>query len=67
MNLQYVSTQLTEENRTFPEGTFYIDLNQNGSSLITEILEPESTNSFVSFGVLKTELNQILPIYRHIH
>jgi len=67
MNLQYVSTQITEENRTFPEGTFYIDLNQNGSSLITEILEPESTNSFVSFGVLKTELNQILPIYRHIH
>jgi len=35
--------------------------------LITEILEPEAANSFVSFGVLKTGMNEILPIYRHIH
>lgn len=67
MNLQNVSVETTTANRTFPEGTFYVDLNQNGSALITEILEPEATNSFISFGVLKTELNQILPIYRHIH
>jgi len=67
MNLQNVRTETLAESRTFPEGTFYIDLNQNGSSLITEILEPEAPNSFISFGVLKTELHQILPIYRHIH
>ena len=67
MNLQEVETLLTEESKSFPKGTFYIDLNQNGSSLITEILEPEAANSFVSFGVLKTGMNEILPIYRHIH
>jgi Zinc carboxypeptidase len=67
MNLQEVQTTLSEESKMFPQGTFYIDLNQNGSSLITEILEPEAANSFVSFGVLKTGMNEILPIYRHIH
>lgn len=67
MSLQNVRTETFAENRRFPEGTFYIDMNQNGSGLITEILEPEAPNSFVSFGVLETELHQILPIYRHIH
>lgn len=67
MNMQDVETKIAVETRVFPAGTFYIDLNQNGSSLIAEILEPETSNSFISFGVLKTDANQILPIFRHIN
>jgi len=67
MNLQDVETFVTQEDKFFPTGAFYIDMNQNGSSLITELLEPELPSSFVSFGVLKTGINEILPIYRHIH
>ena len=39
-------------------------MNQKRANLIIEILEPEAPNSFVSFGVLETKLNQELPIYR---
>ena len=33
-------------------------------NLIYEILEPEAPNSFVSWGVIKANLNSTLPIYR---
>ena len=39
-------------------------MNQRRANLVSEILEPEAPNSFVSFGVLKTEKDDILPIYR---
>jgi len=41
-------------------------MNQPKSNLAVEVLEPEAPNSFVSFSVLKTELNQELPIYRYL-
>ena len=67
MNPQAIESKLVEENKTFAAGTFYIDMNQKGSSLLLEILEPELPSSFVGFGVLKTEINDVLPIYRHIY
>jgi hypothetical protein len=39
-------------------------MQQRRSNIVAEVLEPEAPNSFVSFGVLKTEKNQRLPIYR---
>jgi hypothetical protein len=66
-NIQNVSTEIHLVDKSFPKGTFYVNLNQKGSSLITELLEPEMPNSFVSFGVLMTNINEILPIYRHIN
>jgi Zinc carboxypeptidase len=66
MNLQEVNTVTNVSEKVFPKGSFYVSLNQKGASLIAEVLEPEMPNSFISFGVLKTEINQILPIYRHI-
>lgn len=64
MNLQTVATKLIEKEITFPAGSFKISTNQKNTALLYEILEPEAPNSFISFGVLKTELNQELPIYR---
>ncbi len=64
MNRQTVETQLTNKTINFPKGTFIISTSQKNAPIITEVLEPEAPNSFVSFGVLETELNNELPIYR---
>ena len=64
MNLQTVETKLIDKTIVFPMGTFIVTTNQKNAPIITEVLEPEAPNSFISFGVLKTELDQELPIYR---
>tara|TARA_B110000503_G_scaffold142032_1_gene237485 strand:- start:1657 stop:3198 length:1542 start_codon:yes stop_codon:yes gene_type:complete len=64
MILQTVETNLSEKNILFLKGTYIISTHQKNAPVLTEVLEPEAPNSFVSFGVLKTELNQNLPIYR---
>ena len=64
MNLQKVKTEILTQKKLIPKGTFEIPLNQKNANLIVEVLEPEAPNSFVSFGVLKTEKDKILPIYR---
>ena len=33
-------------------------------SRLLEVLEPEAPNSYVSFGIIKTNNNEVLPIYR---
>jgi hypothetical protein len=66
MNLQDVRTKLITQEKTFDVGTYIISFPQNNSNLIVEVLEPEAPNSFVSFGLLKTEKGAILPIYRII-
>ncbi len=64
MNLQTIKTEISYQNIQFPKGTFKISMQQRRSNIVAEVLEPEAPNSFVSFGVLKTEKNQRLPIYR---
>jgi hypothetical protein len=64
MNLQEVESKIINKKILFEKGTFFISTHQKNAPLLTELLEPEAPNSFVSFGVLKTELNQELPIYR---
>jgi len=64
MNLQEVSTTTEIITKTFPAGTYYLPVNQPGSNIVFELLEPEAPNSFVSFGVLPTKAGDILPIYR---
>lgn len=64
MNLQTIKTEISSQNIQFPKGTFKISMQQRRSNIVAEVLEPEAPNSFVSFGVLKTEKNQRLPIYR---
>jgi len=67
MKLQKVKTEVTKIQKEFPVGTLLISMQQQRSNLLTEVLEPEAPNSFVSFGVLKTKLDDTLPIYRVIN
>jgi len=64
MMRQTVETELIKKTILFPKGTYIISTQQKNAPMITEVLEPEAPNSFVSFGVLETELNNELPIYR---
>ncbi|MFN3756474.1 MAG: M14 family zinc carboxypeptidase [Flavobacterium sp.] len=64
MNMQYVTTDLIKTNKNFDKNDFIIYTNQKNSSLLFELLEPEAISSFVSFGIIKTKLNDELPIYR---
>lgn len=64
MNLQEVETEISIANKSFPKGTYYISTQQKNKGLLYEVLEPEAPNSFISFGVLETDLNEELPIYR---
>ena len=63
-SLQRVSTILETKEVEFSKGTSVIFSNQKNSNLLFEVIEPEAPNSFVSWGVLKTRLNETLPIYR---
>lgn len=64
MYLQTVETELITKQKDFPKGTYLISTQQKNAAILTETLEPEAPNSFVSFGVLETSLNNTLPIYR---
>jgi hypothetical protein len=64
MNQQEVEAKITKENKTFKKGTYKVMMNQKRANLVIELLEPEAPNSFVSFGLLKTEKGATLPIYR---
>jgi hypothetical protein len=66
MNRQTVTTKVMTQSMTFPKGTYIISMDQQRSNLVAEILEPEGSNSFISFGVLKTDNGKLLPIYRII-
>lgn len=67
MKLQEVETRVEITQKTFPAGTYIIRTRQNHGNILSEVLEPEAPNSFVSFGVLPTRSGQYLPIYRQIN
>ena len=39
-------------------------MDQKNANLAIEVLEPEAPNSFVSYGLIKTEKNSDLPYFR---
>ena len=39
---------------------------QSLGNLAAELLEPECGDSFVTFGVLKSKLDGLLPVYRYM-
>jgi len=67
MKLQTVVVDLVSEEKNFPKGTAVIMMDQRRANLVSVILEPEASNSFVSFGVLETQKGETLPIYRLIN
>lgn len=64
MNQQVIETILSNDKIMFNKGDYKVSMNQKRANIIIEVLEPEAPNSFVSFGVLKTTKNAVLPIYR---
>jgi hypothetical protein len=64
MKLQTVEANLKKEEKTFNKGTAIVMMNQRRANIAAEVLEPEAPNSFVSFGILKTNKGETLPIYR---
>jgi len=64
MNLQKVKTEIHTQQNVFPKGTFMVSLDQKNANLIVEVLEPEAPNSFVTFGLIETKKDEVLPIYR---
>lgn len=66
VNQQTVTTKVELTERIFPKGTAIVYMNQANANLATEVLEPEVSNSFVSFEVIPTEAGAILPIYRYL-
>jgi len=64
MKMQKVITSIEYNDNKFSKGDILISMKQKRSNLIAELLEPEAPNSYVSFGIIKTSLNNTLPIYR---
>lgn len=63
---QRVQVRLATQKINIPVGTLIIYTNQPRIGLAVEVLEPETPNSFVSFGVLPTQLGAELPVYRYL-
>lgn len=61
---QQVQTELLEKDVKLPKGTSIVYMDQARRGLAAEVLEPEATNSFVSFSVLPTKMGDELPVYR---
>ncbi len=64
--LQKITTDVVRETIEVEAGTWILVLNQPKGNIAIEVLEPEAPNSFVSFGILKTEAGAELPTYRLI-
>jgi hypothetical protein len=64
MKLQTVDTKLLATEKSFPEGTAIVYMDQKRANIVPELLEPEAPNSLVSFGIIKTQEGETLPIYR---
>lgn len=63
---QNVTTRTTWVEKSFPPGTYILNLNQDKANLAIEVLEPEAPNSFVSFAVIETSQGAELPVYRYM-
>jgi hypothetical protein len=64
MKLQIVSAALKQKEITFSKGTALVFMDQRKANIIPELLEPEAPNSLVSFGIIKTQKGDTLPVYR---
>jgi hypothetical protein len=63
---QYLETKTQNTSTTFPAGSYVVDLDQRKANLAIATLEPETRNSFISFGIVPTSLGETLPYYRFL-
>ncbi|WP_370223310.1 M14 family metallocarboxypeptidase [Cytobacillus sp.] len=63
-DLVEVETELTKKNISFPKGTYVFLTAQPQTNLLSLSLEPESVDSYTTFGYVPSEVGKELPIYR---
>jgi len=62
----HVTTGTTIETVHFPAGSWVIPMDQPAANLAALAMEPESTDSYVTFGFIRSEARKKLPIYRYM-
>ncbi|MBN2910318.1 M14 family metallocarboxypeptidase [Polycladomyces sp. WAk] len=62
----HVTTDTTIETVHFPAGSWVIPMDQPAANLAALAMEPESTDSYVTFGFIRSEAGKKLPIYRYM-
>ncbi|MDQ0860673.1 M14 family metallopeptidase [Bacillus sp. V2I10] len=59
-----VQTELEKKDVVFPKGTYVFLSAQPENNLLSLSLEPESIDSYVTFGYIPSEVGKELPVYR---
>lgn len=61
-----VKTETRKIRKTFPAGSYIVSPNQKAGNYIVTLLEPESMNGFIPFGVIEAQPGTTLPVYRQV-
>ncbi|WP_156321019.1 hypothetical protein [Bacillus sp. JCM 19041] len=61
-----VETEISEEKRYFPEGSYVFEMNQTSANIIALALEPESEDSYVTFNIIPVNVGDEVPVYRYM-
>ncbi|MFS8513243.1 MAG: peptidase, partial [Planifilum fulgidum] len=61
-----VTTKVVEKTVVLPKGSWIIPMDQPTANLAALAMEPESTDSYVTFGFIPSEAGEELPVYRYM-
>lgn len=64
--LHTVETDVATQTKTFPAGSTIIYMDQPTANVAALAMEPESVDSYVTFGFLPAEEGEILPVHRYM-
>ncbi|WP_078392840.1 M14 family zinc carboxypeptidase [Shouchella patagoniensis] len=62
-----VETEIKEETRFFPEGSYVFEMNQTSANIIALALEPESEDSYVTYNIIPVNVGDEVPVYRYMN
>ncbi|WP_245891271.1 M14 family metallopeptidase [Desmospora activa] len=64
--LHTVQTEVAAKTKTFPAGSTIIYMDQVTANVAALAMEPESVDSYVTFGFLPAEEGDVLPVHRYL-
>lgn len=64
--LNTVTTDAIVQEVTLPAGSFFVSSAQKNAGLAFVALEPENTDSYVSFGIVPMEVGDLYPVFRKL-
>lgn len=64
--LNHVTTEISKKEVFFPAGSYVISMAQPTANLVALSLEPESIDSYVMFGFIPMNVNNVVPVYRYM-